>query len=177
MALSWPIMAAHFFGRGACMSRAAGAAAKLPESERKELTLQTKAVNFRSLVLTLRLSKQDDSNKDDIRQSGVATQPLEKRRPQMNVTTYGLEVAKRVFQMYWVDAQTGEVAIAGSDGSSTGPCPSLPHTTMYCWTGYPGPSATSIQPRRNCGRIFLPYRAHGLRALSTRQRRPRLLHA
>ncbi|CAD6560179.1 IS110 family transposase ISRta3 [Paraburkholderia kirstenboschensis] len=28
----------------------------------------------------------------------------------MNVTTYGLDVAKRVFQMYWVDAQTGEVA-------------------------------------------------------------------
>ncbi|MGF6641707.1 hypothetical protein OKW39_008947 [Paraburkholderia sp. MM6662-R1] len=26
----------------------------------------------------------------------------------MNVTTYGLDVAKRVFQMYWVDAQTGE---------------------------------------------------------------------
>ena len=27
----------------------------------------------------------------------------------MNATTYGLDVAKRVFQMYWVDAQTGEV--------------------------------------------------------------------
>ena len=27
----------------------------------------------------------------------------------MNVTTYGLDVAKRVFQMYWVGAQTGEV--------------------------------------------------------------------
>ncbi|BBP03483.1 putative family 20 transposase [Sulfuriferula plumbiphila] len=27
----------------------------------------------------------------------------------MNVTTYGLDVAKRVFQMYWVDATTGEV--------------------------------------------------------------------
>jgi transposase len=27
----------------------------------------------------------------------------------MNVTTYGLDIAKRVFQMYWVDAQTGEV--------------------------------------------------------------------
>jgi transposase len=27
----------------------------------------------------------------------------------MNVTTYGLDVAKRVFQMYWVDAQTGEI--------------------------------------------------------------------
>jgi transposase len=28
----------------------------------------------------------------------------------MNATTYGLDVAKQVFQMYWVDAQTGEIA-------------------------------------------------------------------
>ncbi|TCK88429.1 IS110 family transposase [Paraburkholderia sp. BL9I2N2] len=28
----------------------------------------------------------------------------------MNATTYGLDIAKRVFQMYWVDAQTGEIA-------------------------------------------------------------------
>ena len=27
----------------------------------------------------------------------------------MSTTTYGLDVAKRVFQMYWVDAQTGNV--------------------------------------------------------------------
>jgi len=27
----------------------------------------------------------------------------------MNVTTYGLDVAKRVFQMYWVDGDTGEI--------------------------------------------------------------------
>jgi len=27
----------------------------------------------------------------------------------MNATTYGLDVAKRVFQMCWVDAQTGEI--------------------------------------------------------------------
>jgi len=27
----------------------------------------------------------------------------------MNAKTYGLDVAKRVFQMYWVDAQTGEI--------------------------------------------------------------------
>jgi transposase len=27
----------------------------------------------------------------------------------MNATTYGLDVAKRVFQMYWVDAQSGEI--------------------------------------------------------------------
>ena len=27
----------------------------------------------------------------------------------MNATTYGLDVAKRVFQMYWVDAPTGEI--------------------------------------------------------------------
>src|SRR6201997_354175 len=43
-------------------------------------------------------------------QSEVATQPLKERRPQMNATTYGLDIAKRVFQMYWVDAQTGEIA-------------------------------------------------------------------
>jgi len=28
----------------------------------------------------------------------------------MDATTYGLDVAKQVFQMYWVDAQTGEIA-------------------------------------------------------------------
>jgi transposase len=28
----------------------------------------------------------------------------------MNATTYGLDVAKHVFQMYWVDGQTGEIA-------------------------------------------------------------------
>ena len=27
----------------------------------------------------------------------------------MNATTYGLDVAKRVFQLYWVDAETGEI--------------------------------------------------------------------
>jgi transposase len=27
----------------------------------------------------------------------------------MNATTYGLDIAKRVFQLYWVDAQSGEV--------------------------------------------------------------------
>jgi transposase len=27
----------------------------------------------------------------------------------MNATTYGLDIAKRVFQIYWVDAQTGEI--------------------------------------------------------------------
>lgn len=28
----------------------------------------------------------------------------------MNATTYGLDVAKQIFQMYWVEAQTGEIA-------------------------------------------------------------------
>jgi transposase len=28
----------------------------------------------------------------------------------MNATTYGLDIAKRVFQLYWVDIQTGEIA-------------------------------------------------------------------
>src|SRR2546427_11579849 len=27
----------------------------------------------------------------------------------MNVTTYGLDLAKRVFQMHWVEPETGEV--------------------------------------------------------------------
>lgn len=27
----------------------------------------------------------------------------------MLATTYGLDVAKRVFQMYWVDGDTGEI--------------------------------------------------------------------
>jgi transposase len=28
----------------------------------------------------------------------------------MNATTDGLDIAKRVFQMHWVDAQTGEIS-------------------------------------------------------------------
>ena len=28
----------------------------------------------------------------------------------MNVTTYGLDIAKRVFQLYWVQLDTGEIA-------------------------------------------------------------------
>lgn len=27
----------------------------------------------------------------------------------MNPTTYGLDIAKRIFQMYWVEAATGEI--------------------------------------------------------------------
>src|SRR5512137_2056363 len=29
--------------------------------------------------------------------------------PEMNATTYGLDVAKRVFQLHWVEAHTGEI--------------------------------------------------------------------
>ncbi|MGH8788680.1 MAG: hypothetical protein ACREYA_26865, partial [Cupriavidus necator] len=29
--------------------------------------------------------------------------------PEMNATTYGLDIAKRVFQLYWVEAETGEI--------------------------------------------------------------------
>src|ERR1700730_2841829 len=43
MTLPWPIMAAHFFSRGACMNRSAGAAAKLPESDRKNLAVRALA--------------------------------------------------------------------------------------------------------------------------------------
>lgn len=28
----------------------------------------------------------------------------------MDITTYGLDIAKRVFQMYWVESDTGEIA-------------------------------------------------------------------
>ena len=31
----------------------------------------------------------------------------------MNATTYGLDVAKRVFQLYWAEAHTGEIVAAG----------------------------------------------------------------
>ena len=27
----------------------------------------------------------------------------------MNATTYGLDIAKRVFQLYWVDLESGEI--------------------------------------------------------------------
>ena len=27
----------------------------------------------------------------------------------MNITTYGLDIAKRVFQLYWVDIKSGEI--------------------------------------------------------------------
>jgi transposase len=36
-------------------------------------------------------------------------QPLEVRRAQMNATSYGLDIAQTVFQMYWVDVDTGEI--------------------------------------------------------------------
>src|ERR1700692_2665204 len=39
----WSIMAAHFLSRGACMSRSAGAAAKLPGSGRKKPAVQALA--------------------------------------------------------------------------------------------------------------------------------------
>ncbi|WP_236078503.1 DUF1488 family protein [Paraburkholderia domus] len=39
----WSIMAAHFFSRGACMSRSSGAAAELPGSERKKLAVRVLA--------------------------------------------------------------------------------------------------------------------------------------
>ena len=31
------------------------------------------------------------------------------RRSEMNVTTYGLDLAKRVFQVHWVEVETGEI--------------------------------------------------------------------
>ena len=34
--------------------------------------------------------------------------PLQNGGPEMPTTTYGLDVAKRVFQMYWVDGVSGD---------------------------------------------------------------------
>ena len=42
-------------------------------------------------------------------QSGDLTNHLRNGEPEMDVTTYGLDVAKRIFQLYWVDAGTGEI--------------------------------------------------------------------
>jgi len=43
-------------------------------------------------------------------ESDISTnQPLQNGGPEMHATTYGLDVAKRVFQMYWVDGDTGEI--------------------------------------------------------------------
>jgi len=36
----------------------------------------------------------------------------------MNATACGLDVAKRVFQLYWVDAQTGEIGNRRFGGSA-----------------------------------------------------------
>lgn len=37
----------------------------------------------------------------------------------MDVTTYGWDVTKRVFQLYWVDRQTGEICNRQMSGTST----------------------------------------------------------
>jgi len=34
---------------------------------------------------------------------------LKKRRAPMNTTTYGLDIAKQVFQLYWVELETGQI--------------------------------------------------------------------
>jgi transposase len=39
-----------------------------------------------------------------------STATLQNGGSEMHATTYGLDVAKRVFQMYWVDGDTGEIA-------------------------------------------------------------------
>ena len=41
--------------------------------------------------------------------SGGVEQPLKDRGSTMNVTTYGLDLAKRVFQVHWIETDTGEV--------------------------------------------------------------------
>jgi hypothetical protein len=48
-------MAGHIFSRGACMSRSASVAAKLPESERKKLAVQAFAGSETISELSVRL--------------------------------------------------------------------------------------------------------------------------
>jgi transposase len=52
---------------------------------------------------------------------GVSSNHSRDRGPAMNVTTYGLDLAKRVFQVHWVEPETGEVkrkALARADVSA-----------------------------------------------------------
>src|SRR6187397_1195109 len=45
----------------------------------------------------------------DVPKWSFATYHLRNGGSEMDATTYGLDVAKRVFQMYWVEAETGEI--------------------------------------------------------------------
>ena len=51
-----------------------------------------------------------EPNGIDVPEWNVCDNHLRNGGPEMNATTYGLDVAKRVFQMYWVDAQSGEIS-------------------------------------------------------------------
>jgi transposase len=46
---------------------------------------------------------------DGVRKWSFGRNHLRKEDQKMNATTYGLDIAKRVFQMYWVDGDTGEI--------------------------------------------------------------------
>src|SRR6187399_1005390 len=42
-------------------------------------------------------------------QSGSSIYPLTDGGPEMNRTTYGLDIAKNVMQLHWIDGETGEI--------------------------------------------------------------------
>ena len=42
-------------------------------------------------------------------QSGVASINSSNRRPQIDRTPYGLDIAKNAMQLHWVEAETGEI--------------------------------------------------------------------
>ena len=50
-----------------------------------------------------------EPNGIDVPKWSFETDHLRNGGSEMNATTYGLDVAKRAFQMYWVEAETGEI--------------------------------------------------------------------
>src|SRR6478736_9182557 len=54
-------------------------------------------------------SKDRGTSRAERCQSGASIHQFRNGGAEMNRTTYGLDVAKRVFQMYWVDVDTGEI--------------------------------------------------------------------
>jgi len=66
-----------------------------------------------SLPTGRRISRKQEGpsepNGIDVPKWSFDTNHLRNGGPEMNGTTYGLDVAKRVFQLYWVDATTGEI--------------------------------------------------------------------
>ena len=51
----------------------------------------------------------------------------------MNVTTYGLDLAKRVFQVHWVEPETGEVKRKTSVGARSQRSSPAEHRVWWRW--------------------------------------------